>query len=133
MIVALPGLFSYLFGGVSLDIFTDRGQKDRSMCASYIYMFTIRLPERTGLAKTLNQYHAKFMQVSKMQLVLNCYTAVLFEPISRHYIYQNLAVYISLRLYGYVFFFVFLQDKGIEKPAYRANIRLHHEFENRKT
>ena len=47
------------------------------------------------LGKTLNQYHAKCMHFSKMQLVSHCYTAVLYEPISKLYIYKNSAVYLS--------------------------------------
>ena len=44
---------------------------------------------------SLNQYHAKGMRSSKMQLVSACYTAVLHLRISKLYIFKNLAVYLS--------------------------------------
>ena len=68
------------------------------------------------LGKTLNQYHAKCMRFSKMQLVSHCYTAVLFEPISKLYIYKNPALYLFdamvtlffVCLFFVVFFFLFV-------------------------
>ena len=62
-----------------------------SLYTSYIYAKkNLQL-----LGKFLNQYHAKCMRFSKMQLVSHCYTAVLYEPISKLYIYKNSAVYLS--------------------------------------
>ena len=58
-------------------------------------MCTIRLIELKLLGKTLNQYHEKCMRFSEMQLVSHCYTAVLYELISRLKIYKNSAVYLS--------------------------------------
>ena len=43
----------------------------------------------------LNQYHAKCMHVSKIPLVSKFYTAILYEQISRLYIYKNSAVCLS--------------------------------------
>ena len=58
-------------------------------------MCTICLIDLQLLGKSLNQYHAKYMHFSKMQLVSHCYTAVLCEPISKLYIYKNSTVYLS--------------------------------------
>ena len=49
------------------------------------------------LCKTLNQYHAICMRFfSKMQLVSNCYmyTANLYKPISKLYVYKSSAVHL---------------------------------------
>ena len=77
---------------------------DELYCVS-IYMCT-RLIELTVAWQTLNRYHAKCMRFSKMQLVSHCYITVLYESISKLYIYKKSAVYLSD---------VFLQDTGIEK------------------
>ena len=55
--------------------------------------------------KKKKQHHAKCMHFAKMQLFPNCYTAVLYEPISR--------IYLSRRVT-----FLFLQDTGTEKADY---------------
>ena len=47
------------------------------------------------LGKNPKQYHAKYMHFSIIQLVPNHYTVVLYEPISRLYIYKISAVYLS--------------------------------------
>ena len=67
------------------------------------------------LGKTLNKYHAKCIHLSKMQNVLHCYTAVLYEPIPKLYMYKHSAVYLSdsARLMSFFFFFF-----RIEKPNY---------------
>ena len=44
---------------------------------------------------------------SKLQLVSHCYTAVLYEPISKLYIYKNSAAYLSDARVTFVFFFFF--------------------------
>ena len=63
---------------------------------------------RTQLSvKTLNQYHAKCMRFSKMQLISHCYTAVLDETISKLYIYKNSAVYLSDARVTFFFFLFF--------------------------
>ena len=53
------------------------------------------------------------MRFSKMQLVLHCYTAVLYEPISQALYIQKFSR-ISFQCSGYIF----LQDTGIKKPDY---------------
>ena len=60
-----------------------------------MYMCTVRLIELKLLDKALNQYHAKCMRCSKMQVVSHSYTAVLYKPISELYICKTLAVYLS--------------------------------------
>ena len=57
------------------------------------YMCTLRLIELKLFGKILNQYHAKCMRLSKMRLVPHCYTGVLYESISKLYMYS--AVYLS--------------------------------------
>ena len=46
---------------------------------------------------SINQYHAKRMRFSKMQLhvVSHFYTAGLYKPLPKLYIYKNSAVYLS--------------------------------------
>ena len=64
--------------------------------------------------------HADF----QMQLVLNCHTAVLYEPISKLYIYTKTQPYIIPIVglgFSPFFFFFFLQDAEIEKPDYTVN------------
>ena len=86
-----------------------------------------------------------------MQLVLHCYTAVLYEPISKLYKYTKIYLsdawitlfffcfflcfffrfffffffffFFGFFFFVYFFFFVFLflQDTGIEKPDYKVN------------
>ena len=71
-----------------------------------------------------------------MQLVLHCYTAVLYEPISKLYISNNSAVYLSdakvtFFFFFFCFFFVFvfvLQGTGLRNPIssyqlYKAPLR----------
>ena len=61
------------------------------------------------------------MHFSKMQLVSHCYTAVLFEPISKLFIYKNSIIYLSdcrVTFFFVFFFFFFLHDTKIEKPDY---------------
>ena len=79
-----------------------------------IYMCTIRLIELKLLGKTLNQYHEKCMRFSAMQLVSHCYTAVLYEPISRLKIYKNSAVYLSDVRITLLFFFCKVEE--LRKP-----------------
>ena len=61
------------------------------------------------------------MCFSKMQLVSHRYTAVLYEPISKLYIYKTSAVYLSDARVTFFFFFFFffflLQDTEIEKSV----------------
>ena len=92
-------------------------------------MCVIRVIELTVAWQNSKQYHAKCMRFSKMQLVPQCYTALLYEPISTLYILIKNQPYIfpmlGLRFFYvcvcvcvyYFFFFVFFFT-GIEKPDY---------------
>ena len=59
------------------------------------------------------------MFFSKVQLVLPCYTIVLYEPIFKLYICKHSAVYISVARVTF-----FLQGTGIEKPVYKLSAHL---------
>ena len=75
-------------------------------------MCTIRL-----IVLTVAQQNFKPVSC-KMHAFLHCYTAILYEPISKLYLYKNSAVYLS-DVGATVCFFFFLQGTGIEKPDYR--------------
>ena len=61
-----------------------------------------------------------------MQIVSHCYTSVLYEPISKLYIFKNLVVYLSdarvtLNLFYLFYLFIYLfilQGTGTEKPDF---------------
>ena len=70
--------------------------------------------------KTIKQFRAKCLHFSKMQFVFNCYTAVLYESLSKLYtsIYKNSAVYIfDCR----VTLYVFILDTGIEQTRHEKS------------
>ena len=58
------------------------------------------------LGKTQNEYHAKCMHFSKVQLVSNCYTVNLYELISKLYMYKNQSyIFPTAGLCFFCFFF----------------------------
>ena len=85
-----------------------------SILSVSIYICTIRLIEQL-VGKTPNQYHAKCMHFSKMQLVSHCFTAVLYEPISKLNIYKNSTIYLSNA--RVMFFVFFCKVQELRKPT----------------
>ena len=86
---------------------------DRELAVFYPLVYTCVLYLQL-LGKTLNQYQACFSP--KLQLVMHCYTAFVYEPIFKLYIYTKTQPYIFP-----VVGLLSLQVTGIEKPNYKES------------